>query len=169
MRFRASRYDGLVNLSIPALWRRLSDVPGGRLLFSILVGRFARYSGSIGARVRELEPGRSVLTLRDRPRVRNHLGSVHATALVTFGELASGLAMMAGMPEGSRAIVTKLETEYLLKARGPLTAYGKAPIPESAERQEYLVTASIRNADDEEVARLQVHWLVGPEKPESGR
>ncbi len=158
-----------MNLSIPALWRRLSGRPGGRLLFSFLVGRFARYSGSIGARVLELEPGRSVPTLRDRRRVRNHLGSVHATALVTFGELASGLAMMAGMPERSRAIVTKLEIEYLQKARGPLTAYGKAPIPETAERQEYLVTASIRNTADEEVARLGVHWLVGPEESKGDR
>jgi acyl-coenzyme A thioesterase PaaI-like protein len=158
-----------VNLSIPDLWRRLSGKPGGRLLFSFLVGRFARYSGSIGARVQELEPGKSVLTLRDRPRVRNHLGSVHATALATFGELASGLAMLAGMPKDGRAIVTKLEIEYLQKARGVLTAYGKAPIPPNAERQEYVVHASIRNTGDEEVARLQVQWLVGPNPSGQGR
>jgi acyl-coenzyme A thioesterase PaaI-like protein len=119
--------------------------------------------------VQDLEPGRSVLTLRDRPKVRNHLGSVHATALVTFGELASGLAMLAGMPEDARAIVTQLETEYLLKARGTLTAYGKAPIPESTDRQEYLVHASIRDAGDEEVARLKVTWLVGPKKTDGRR
>ena len=154
-----------MNVSIPDLWRRLSGLPGGRLLFSLLIGRFARYSGSIGARVRELEPGRCVLTMRDRRRVRNHLRSIHATALVTFGELASGLAMTAGMPARTRAIVTKLEIEYLQKARGPLTAYGKAPVPESAERQEYLVTVSIRNAEDEEGARVRVHWLGGPDAP----
>ena len=158
-----------MNFSIPDLWRRLSGKPGGRLLFSFLVGRLARYSGSIGARVQELEPGKSLLTLRDRPRVRNHLGSVHATALVTFGELASGLAMMAGMPDGSRAIVTKLEIEYLHKARGPLTAHGEAPIPPNAERQEYVAQVSIRNTGDEEVAHLQVHWLVGPAKQVQSR
>jgi acyl-coenzyme A thioesterase PaaI-like protein len=151
-----------MNVSIPDLWRRLSGLPGGRRLFSFLIGRFARYSGSIGARVRELEPGRSLLTLRDRPRVRNHLRSVHATALVTFGELASGLAMMAGLPPRSRAIVTGLEVEYMKKARGPLTAHGTSPIPAGTERQEYLATASIRDAAGDEVARVVVHWLVGP-------
>ena len=153
--------------AIPNLWKRLSGKPGGRLLFSVLVGRFARYSGSIGARVRELEPGRSVLTLRDRSSVRNHLGSVHATALVTFGELASGLAMLAGLPKHSRAIVTRLEVEYLKKARGPLTAYGKAPIPADNARQEYRVSVTILDAGDEDVARLTVHWLVGPDDAES--
>ena len=152
--------------SIPELWQRLSGLPGGKWLFSVLVGRFARYSGSIGARVQELEPGSSIVTLRDRAKVRNHLRSVHATALVTLGELASGLAMLAGMPPRTRAIVTRLEIEYLKKARGPLTAHGTAPIPEGDEQQEYVAVASIRNADDDEVALIGVHWLVGPE-PES--
>jgi len=154
--------------SIPDLWRRLSGRPGGKLLFSILVGRFARYSGSIGARVQELEPGRSLLTMRDAPRVRNHLNSIHATAMVTFGELAGGLAMMAGLPDGMRAIVTRLEIAYLKKARGPLTAHGKAPIPDSDEQQEYVAVASIRHADDEEVALIAVHWLVGSDPKKAG-
>ena len=109
-----------------------------------------------------LDHGRNlVATLRDRPKVRNHLRSVHATAMVTLGELTSGLAMMAAMPANMRAIVTRLEIEYLKKARGTLTAHGKAPIPEGGEQREYVAVASIRNTDDEEVALIAVHWLVG--------
>ncbi len=157
-----------MNFSIPDLWHKLSGYPGGRWLFSVLIGRFVRYSGTVGARLHELTPGRSLLTMRDRPKVRNHLRSVHATALATFGELASGLAMMSGMPPGMRAIVTKLEIEYLKKARGTLTAHGEAPIPDAGESREYLVTASIRNTEDEEVAKVVVHWLVGPDEAKAG-
>ena len=156
---------------IPVLqqWQRLSRYPGGKRLFSLLIGRFARYTGTIGARVRELEPGRSVVTMRDRPKVRNHLRSIHATALVTFGEMASGLAMVAGMPAGARSIVTRVDAEYFRKARGRLTALGSAPIPPSNERQTYLATASIRDESDEEVARVTVHWLVGPAEERGGK
>jgi len=149
---------------ILASWRRLAGLPGGPLLFSLLLGRFVRYSGTIRARVAELEPGRSVLRMRDRPRVRNHLRSVHATALVTFGELASGLAMTAAMPPGMRAIVTGLEVEYKKKARGRLTAVGRSPLPDPGERREYVVTAGITDAAGVEVAELRVRWLVGPER-----
>ena len=89
---------------------------------------------------------------------------MHATALVTFGELASGLAMVAALPPRTRAIVTGLEIDYLRKARGTLTAHGKAPLPDSDERAEYVVTASITDAAGDEVATLRVRWLVGPEK-----
>ena len=150
--------------SIPRLWRQLSGKPGGRWLFSVLVGRFARYSGSIGARVQELEPGRCVATLRDRPKVRNHLRSVHATALVTLGELVSGLSLVSALPPRTRAIATSLEIDYLKKARGRLTAHGRAPVPGGDERAEYVVTASITDASGEEVAAMRVRWLVGPEK-----
>ena len=143
-------------------WARLSTKPGGKWLFSVMAGRFAPYTGTIKSRVQEIEAGRAVVTLRDRRKVRNHLKSVHATALVTFGEFASGLAMLAGMPPKLRAIVTKIEIEYLKKARGTLTAHGAAPIPDGEERREYIATASIRNEDDEEVARMNVTWLVGP-------
>jgi len=151
-------------LRILALWQRLSGLPGGRLLFSLLLGRFVRYSGTIHARVLQLESGLCVARMRDRRRVRNHLRSVHATALVTFGELASGLAMTAALPRGMRAIVTGLEIEYKKKARGLLTVHGRSPIPDGEERREYEVTATITDSSTVEVAEVRVRWLVGPEQ-----
>src|SRR4051794_8426964 len=40
---------------IATWWHRLSTKPGGRALFSIMIGRIAPYTSSIGARVEALE------------------------------------------------------------------------------------------------------------------
>jgi acyl-coenzyme A thioesterase PaaI-like protein len=139
--------------------------PGGRRLFSFIVGRLAPYSGSIRAVVEQLEPGYVVLTMADRRSVRNHLSSIHAIALTNLGELASGLALLADLPPGSRGIVTGIEVEFSKKARGRLVATGTARAPgldELAERdRSCLARAEILDAERDAVAVVHVEWRVG--------
>ena len=78
------------------LWRRLSPYPGGKWLFAKIFSRAVPYSGSVGPRIRVLEPGRAEVEIPDRRSNRNHLGSVHAIALINAAEQASGLAMLVG-------------------------------------------------------------------------
>jgi uncharacterized protein (TIGR00369 family) len=139
-------------------WRALAARPGGRWLFSRLVGRMAPYTGSMGALVLELEAGRAVVRLRDRRRVRNHLRSVHAIALANLGELASGLAVMAALPAGVRGIPVEITIRYLKKARGTLTAHGSATLPEVVGSTNAEARAVIRDAGDEPVAEVRVTW-----------
>ncbi len=143
-------------------WNRLSRWPGGAWLFSRLVGFRVPYSGTIGARIRELAPGYARLTLRDRRRVRQHLGSVHAVALINLGELASGLALTAALPPGFRSIVLSLSAEYFRKARGELVAESRVVLREGAGPVDQEVEARISNAAGEQVAVVRTVWRIGP-------
>lgn len=145
---------------IATWWKRLSRVPGGRLLFSIMIGRTAPYTGTIGARVEELGPGHAKWVMRDRRRVRNHLRSVHAVALVNLAEVASGTAMLTALPPGTRGIVTGLSIEYLRKARGTLTAECRCDVPLIQGDTRYEVQSVVTNAEGEVVATANVTWLL---------
>jgi uncharacterized protein (TIGR00369 family) len=126
-----------------------------------MLGRMVPYTGALGARVEELEPGHARVTLRDRRGVRNHLGSVHAIALANLAEVTSGLAMLTSLPENARGIVVHIGVEYLKKARGTLTAECRCAAPSGIE-ETITVTANVMNPAGEIVARAQVQWLIRP-------
>ncbi|MBW3571129.1 MAG: DUF4442 domain-containing protein [Gemmatimonadetes bacterium] len=143
-------------------WERWSGRPGGKAAFSWLLGRLVPYSGTMGARVEELRPGYARVTLRDRRRVRNHLRSIHAIALMNVAELATGLALNFAMRPDARSILKGLSIEYTRKARGTLTAEANAPVLESNDEREITIPIDIRDAEGEVVASAEARWLVGP-------
>lgn len=145
-----------------ASWRRLSTLPGGKTLFSLFVGWLTPYSGTIGARVAELEPGWCRVTLRDRRRVRNHLASVHAMALANLAEMASGLAVLVGLPVGVQGIVTGFSISYHKKARGLLTAECRVSGLDVTSEQEYEAPVAITDAQGDVVARATARWRLRP-------
>jgi acyl-coenzyme A thioesterase PaaI-like protein len=150
----------------PALreyWHRACSLPGGKWLFSRLLGRVVPYTGSIGATVQVLEPGYCVVLLRDHRRVRNHLRSVHAIALCNLGEMATGLALMNSLPEKTRGILTSLSIDYRKKARGLLTASCHCGVPADNHESEHLLSGDIHDANGDLVAEVTACWRIGPD------
>lgn len=144
-----------------SLWRTLSPLPGGRWLFARLFAHTVPYSASTRPSVRRLEPGYAEVSIPDRRANRQHLGSVHAIALMNVAEMASGLAMTAGLPTGVRGIVREMRMEYLKKARGTITAVSRVTIPTVTADQDFDVTADCLDPSGAVVARATVRWRLG--------
>lgn len=163
--FPLRKLDGSRNL-VRQAWDVLSVMPGGKVLFSRMVGRMAPYSGSIHPQITVLRAGYCEATMVDRRAVRNHLDCIHAVALVNLAELTGSTALFYSMPDDARFIVSGLDVEYVKKARGTITAAGESPVPRASARAAYEVPVTLRDASGEVVARVVLHTLVGP-KPGS--
>lgn len=143
-------------------WQRLRGLPGGRFLFSRLLGAAIPYTGALGAEVLTLEVGYARVQLRERRAVRNHLRSIHAIALCNLAELTGNLALVYSLPDDSRFIVTSLAIEYHKKARGVITGECHCTPPASADKQTYELSVTLTDQSGAVVATAKLKTLVGP-------
>ena len=143
-------------------WSRLSTLPAGAGLFSLALGLIAPYSATIGARVEEVRPGYARVSVKDRRKLRNHLHSIHAIALVNLGELATGLAVLSTISTDMRGILVDIHADYLKKARGKLTATAEFELPEPLlDNTSCEVEAQLKDQSGETVTRVRATWLIG--------
>ena len=146
------------------IWNQLTRWPGGRTLFGAVVGWRVPYAGSIKADVVKLTYGEATVALPDRRAVRNHLNSVHAVALVNLGELTANMALMSMQPSSGRWIVTRMEADYLKKARGRLTARCTVAPQDWSQDGTEVGEVAIQDENQDTVVRLKVHWKLGPKR-----
>ena len=142
------------------MWDQLRGMPAGSWLFGRIIAFAIPYTGSMRADVREIRPGYARVELRDRRRVRNHLRSIHAIALTNLGEFTGGLAMTAAAPADVRSILTRIEIEFVKKARGTVIAECTCELPPVTEPIEHVVRTAVRDAAGAEVARVAATWRL---------
>ena len=141
--------------------RSLSKLPAGRWLFTQLVKRMIPYTGSVNPTVEVLEPGHARISIRQARRLEQHLGSIHAIALLNVAEFASGAAMSTALPLGYRGIVTKISMEFFKKARGMITAESRPVLPDPIREGEFDFQSELKDEAGDVVARATVRWRLG--------
>lgn len=155
-----------MSASVLSLYRRVTRWPAGHWIFSRLVCFKAPYFATIAPRFVALEPGRCEVRIRDRRRVHNHIGTVHAIALCNLAELSAGVMTDVTIPSGMRWIPKGMTVEYLKKAVG--TLHGVA-MPETAVRSavdgyEWPVNVQVTDAGGEMVFHARVMMWLAPRK-----
>lgn len=143
-------------------WDRLKNLPGGAFLFHRVLRLAVPYTASVRPLVREVRPGYARVQMLDRPRLANHLKSIHAIALANVGEFTGGIAMTATAPPNVRSILLRLEIDYLKKARGRVTAECHCTVPPVTEPIDHQVVTTIRDGAGDDVARVTATWRLSP-------
>jgi acyl-coenzyme A thioesterase PaaI-like protein len=129
------------------------------------------FNRHVGLDYLEVGHGTATVKLSDRPEVRNHVGSLHAGALFSAGEAASGGAFAGAFGERMAdltALAERAEIAYSKIARGEIIVVGRFGEDvdalmvkvEEERRARFPVDVDFRNGAGESVASMTVHWYV---------
>lgn len=138
----------------------------GRWILSRGICVKAPYYTTIAPLFMGLEAGRCEVRIRDRRRVHNHIGIVHAIALCNLAELGAGVMAEVTVPPGMRWIPKGMTVEYPVKARGTMHAVAtpESAVHESASGYAWPMAVSIRDDAGQEVFRARIQMWVSPRK-----
>ena len=140
--------------------------PIGTRLFSAAVALKAPYFRTVLPHVRELGPGRCVVTAPKWWGVQNHIGTFHAIAACNLAEVAMGMLMEATTPTTHRWIPKGMSAQYLTKANTRLTATATLAHPIDfatiTEGTDVVVSIEIRDTDGIEVVHCDITTWVTP-------
>lgn len=140
--------------------------------YSAVPGLFAAavpFAGFLGVEYGTVGPGEAVLRLRDDPAKHNHIGTLHAGALFSLAESASGVAMIALVAErlaGVTPLAARAEITYAKVARGDVTATariegGPAAVLETLDAEgkvRFPVVVDVTDETGETCATVTVDW-----------
>ncbi|WP_440959066.1 DUF4442 domain-containing protein [Oceanicaulis sp. LC35] len=124
-----------------------------------------------GVELVELSPERGVARLKKRPEVENHIQTMHAGAMFTLGEAASGAALGGVLGEllmSVRPVAADASIKYLKTGKTDLIATATANADAEAIRKElaevgkvvFDINVAITDAETVTVAEMVVNWHV---------
>ncbi|MCG9695862.1 hotdog fold domain-containing protein [Shewanella sp. Isolate11] len=150
---------------VMALYHKLTKLPFGHKLFSIMVARMAPYFGSIKPLITELKPHYCQCLIKKRNSVHNHIKTVHVIAICNGLEMAMGVMAEASIPRHLRWIPKGMSVDYTAKAASDIRCIAEVT-PEQWQEGDMLV--KVTAIDDNDVVVVQGHiklWISA--KPNS--
>jgi len=129
------------------------------------------FAAHVGVALREIAPGEASATLDQTHSTSNHIATMHAGALFTLAEAASGAAMAGLFLERLaqlRPVAASATIDFVKPARGAITARAavegdKAALFAALEAEgkvRFPVRIRMEDAEGREVARMSVDWHV---------
>ena len=129
------------------------------------------FANHVGVRLLEIGDGSASAELEQREEVSNHIKSMHAGAMFTLGEAASGAAMAGALAPvilNMRPVAATGAIAFKKVAMGTLTAHAKtsragAELMQAIKEDgkvAFDVTVDIQDASGDTVVEMSVNWYV---------
>lgn len=106
--------------------------PVASRLLTLFVRKTVKLLNTTQTRVESWDTSHCHVSLCNRKKVQNHIGSVHAAAQIMLCETATGLLLSLSLPDDVVQVVKSIETNFTKRAKGDLVAI--ATLDEEAKR-----------------------------------
>ena len=150
---------------LPAAIKKIERFPKfmQKPLLSFMIGKTVKYVGTSGVKCVELSCNRSVFFIKNKSKVRNHIGGIHAAAMALVAETATGMLIGMNIPPDKVGVIKSLKVDYLKRVEGDLTAVATLTDEQirqisSTEKGDTEVPVTITDSANKEAIEATMIW-----------
>jgi len=146
------------------LYNRVTRLPYGNKIFSLMVSRMAPYFSSISPLITELRPHYCQCLIKKRHAVHNHIKTVHVIAICNGLEMAMGVMAEASIPSHLRWIPKGMSLDYTAKAGSDIRCVAEVK-PEQWVEGDLLVAVTAYDNNDIVVVQGHIKLWISAKPP----
>ncbi len=128
-------------------------------------GNVIKYAGHSGIRFEELTNTTCVVSIRNKKKVQNHIGGVHAAAMALLAETATGFVFGMNVPDDKLPVIKNMDIDYVKRSTGDMRAKAtltqeQIDLIQSTEKGEVTVPVTVTDEAGVEpiIARMTWAW-----------
>ncbi|PSR14813.1 MAG: DUF4442 domain-containing protein [Bacteroidetes bacterium] len=136
-------------------------------VLSYAIGKIVKFTGTAGVSYDLMTKDKVVVSLKNKTKVRNHIGQVHAVAMLLLAETATGMVTGMNVPDDKIVLLKYLNAKFVRRSAGAITA--EAWLDESqqafirtTEKGDLLVSVKITDESGEEPVVCEACWAWIP-------
>lgn len=136
-------------------------------LLDYVLGSTIKFVGTAGVNCEKLTQQESIFILKNRKKVQNHIGTVHAAATALIAETASGMVVGMNIPDDKIPVLKTMHIDYTKRSTGNLRAHATISEEQVAklynEEKGYTVIAvTVTDDASAEPVECQMVWAWVP-------
>lgn len=136
---------------------------------SYSIGNFVKFIGTAGIQFEKMSAEEVVLSLKNKKKVQNHLGQVHAAATALLAETATGMIVGMNLPDDKIPLMKNMSISYTKRSQGAQKAIATIDPTmieqfKTEDKGDILVPVTITDSVGTEVIQAEMLWAWIPKK-----
>lgn len=141
----------------------------GRRLITFAFNSKVKLAGTARLQVLATDGKSVTFRIRNKKRVQNHIGGVHAAAMALVAESATGFVVGLNLPADKLPLIKSMQLNYVKRASGDLLARAHLTDEQIAQMQqqdkgEVMVSVTVTDEASIEPVVCQMLWAWVPKK-----
>ena len=109
------------------------------------------------------------MSVANRRKVRNHIGGVHAAAMVLLAETATGFCVGMNVPDDKVPLIKSMKVDFVRRAVGGLTATARLEASQidqmhAQDKGEILVPVVLTDESGQQPIHAEMLWAWVPKR-----